>query len=191
MLWIFFFFCTRNHLLGFQQPILSFKLNTEADSVPMVDKPFSNEKSQRQAFAYLGIFLKKHLFIYFAAPGLRWCTQDVRSSLWHAGWFSCGMQTLNCGMWDLDLWPGIEPWPPTLGVRSLSYWTAWEVTTWNLTSPQILFTSVLCPHAEGDGWVGVKAGTVKWVFCLLNFTLWGGLFKSSFLNRCLLTWLKT
>ena len=100
------------------------------------------------------------------------------------------MQTLNRGMWDLVLWPGIELWPPALGVRSLSSWTAREVTTWNLTSPQILFTSVLCPHAEGDGWVGVKAGTVKWVFCLLNFTLRGGLFKSSFLNRCLLTWLK-
>ena len=28
----------------------------------------------------------------------------------------CSMPILNCGMGDLVPWPGIEPWPPTLGV---------------------------------------------------------------------------
>ena len=34
---------------------------------------------------------------------------------------------LSCGMWDLVPWPGIEPWPPTLGAQSLSQWTTREV----------------------------------------------------------------
>ena len=29
----------------------------------------------------------------------------------------------SCGMWDLVPWPGLEPWPPALGVQSLSYCT--------------------------------------------------------------------
>ena len=32
------------------------------------------------------------------------------------------MQTLSCSMWDLVPWPGIEPWPPAVGLRSLSHW---------------------------------------------------------------------
>ena len=28
------------------------------------------------------------------------------------GIFSCGIQPLRCGMWDLAPWPGIEPGPP-------------------------------------------------------------------------------
>ena len=43
------------------------------------------------------------------------------------GIFSCGIQTLGCGMWDLVPWPGIEPGPPALGARSLSHWTTREV----------------------------------------------------------------
>ena len=30
-------------------------------------------------------------------------------------------------MWNLVLWPGIEPWPSALGVQSLSQWTTREV----------------------------------------------------------------
>ena len=41
--------------------------------------------------------------------------------------FSCGMWTLSCSMWDLDLWPGIEPGPSALGALSLSHWTMREV----------------------------------------------------------------
>ena len=46
----------------------------------------------------------------------------------------CSMQDLHCCMWnlyiskrDLVSWPGIEPWPPALGVRSLSHLTTKEV----------------------------------------------------------------
>ena len=38
---------------------------------------------------------------------------------------ACGI--FSFGMWDLDLWPGIEPGPPALGVWSLSYRTSREV----------------------------------------------------------------
>ena len=46
-------------------------------------------------------FLKN---IYLAAPSLSW-----------------GIQTLNCSMWDLAPWPGIELEAPALGAPSLSY----------------------------------------------------------------------
>ena len=41
--------------------------------------------------------------------------------------FHCDMQTLNCGMWNLVPWAGIEPRTPELGVQGLSHWTAREV----------------------------------------------------------------
>ena len=31
------------------------------------------------------------------------------------GIFSCGTQTLSCGMWDLVPWPGIKPGAPCIG----------------------------------------------------------------------------
>ena len=37
------------------------------------------------------------------------------------------MPGLNCSMWDLIPWPGIEPGPPTLGAWSLSPWTSREI----------------------------------------------------------------
>ena len=47
--------------------------------------------------------------------------------------FSCGMRTLSWGMWDLVLWPGIEPGLPALGVQSPSHWTTRKVPqTWKL-----------------------------------------------------------
>ena len=53
-------------------------------------------------------FFKSYLFIiYLAAPGL--------SSA--AGSFTCGMQTLSCGMWDIVPLPGIEPWASCIGSR--------------------------------------------------------------------------
>ena len=56
--------------------------------------------------------------------------------MWHAvfsvfvaacGIFSCGKQTLSCGMWDPVPWSGIKPGPSALGVQSLSHWTTREV----------------------------------------------------------------
>ena len=50
-------------------------------------------------------YLKHFIFIYLAVPVL-----------------SCSMWTLTCGMWDLVLWPGIEPKPPALETGVLA-WT--------------------------------------------------------------------
>ena len=58
------------------------------------------------------------------------------SQLWHmgsliivavCGIFSCGMRILNCGIWDLAPWPGMESGPPALGAGTLSHWTTREV----------------------------------------------------------------
>ena len=37
------------------------------------------------------------------------------------------IQTLNCSIWDLVPWPGIEPGPPALRMKNLSHWTTREV----------------------------------------------------------------
>ena len=36
------------------------------------------------------------------------------------------MRTLNCSMWDLVPWPGIEPRVPALGAQSLTCWNTWK-----------------------------------------------------------------
>ena len=41
--------------------------------------------------------------------------------------FSCSMQTLSCGMWDLVPQPVIKLSSPALGVWNLSHWTTREV----------------------------------------------------------------
>ena len=63
------------------------------------------EHNQCQPEGNLIFYLKHFIFIYLAVPVL-----------------SCSMWTLTCGMWDLVLWPGIEPKPPALGDWSLSHW---------------------------------------------------------------------
>ena len=72
-----------------------------------------------------GFFL---IFIYLAAPGLIGHTRDLRFGV--RDLFSCGMQALSCGVWDLVPWPGIKPRPPALGARSLNHWTTREVPGW-------------------------------------------------------------
>ena len=37
------------------------------------------------------------------------------------GIFSCGMQIISCGMWNLVPWPGIKPRAPALGAESLNH----------------------------------------------------------------------
>ena len=59
-------------------------------------------------------------------------SRTIRATLWQVsavarGIFSCGMQTVNSGTWDLVPWSGMEPRAPALGVRSLSHWTTREV----------------------------------------------------------------
>ena len=76
---------------------------------------------------------KKKKFTYlFGCASLRCITQDLWSSFWYAGCFSCDLWILSCGMWDLVSWPGIEPGPPTLGAQSLSHWTTRKVSLSNL-----------------------------------------------------------
>ena len=72
-------------------------------------------------------FILKILFIYLTVPSLSWGMQVF--------YLCCGIQTLSFGMWDLVPWPGIEPGPPALGVKSLSHWTTREV-------PQLLCVCV-------------------------------------------------
>ena len=46
--------------------------------------------------------------------------------VWHSDFFFF----FSCGTWDLIPWPGIEPRPPAMGMRSLSHWTIREVLLW-------------------------------------------------------------
>ena len=58
----------------------------------------------KQSLCCILVFiLKKFFFYYFTMPGL------------------------SCSMWDLVLWPGIEPRLPVLGVWSFSHWITREV----------------------------------------------------------------
>ena len=66
----------------------------------------------------LALFAFSFLKLYLVAPGLSCGMQEV---------FSCSMQTLSCGMWDLVPRPGIKPRPPALGAWSLRHWTTREV----------------------------------------------------------------
>ena len=75
---------------------------------------------------------KKYFLVYLAVLGLSCSTQDLWSSLWYAGCFSCDVWILSCGMWDLVSWPGIVPGPPTMGAQSLSHWTTRKVSLSNL-----------------------------------------------------------
>ena len=50
----------------------------------------------------------------------------------------CSMRTLSWGMWDLVLWPGVEPQPPALGAWSVSHWTTREVPIYFLESTMYL-----------------------------------------------------
>ena len=114
MLWTCLFSCTRNHLLGFQKPILSFNLNS----------------------------LDLSLFSW-------WTSHPPMKSLRHS------------------LLSTLESDNPMGTIHQCGLPTHW-----------------------GGGWIGVKAGTVKWITFLLIFTLRGGLFRCNLLNRCLSTWFK-
>ena len=64
----------------------------------------------------ISFFLFKYLFVWL-------CQVFVTS----CGVFSCGMRTLNCYMWDIVPWPGIEPSTLALGAQSFSQQTTREV----------------------------------------------------------------
>ena len=65
---------------------------------------------------------------------------------------------LHCGILDLLLWPGIEPWPPTLGPWRPSHWATREVPTWHFwfLSPSIIFLRFT--HIETSYFIPSMAG---------------------------------
>ena len=64
--------------------------------------------------SFLKIFLKINLCIW-----LRWIS-DLWSKAWRIFDLCCGMQILNCSMWDLVLWPGFKPGPLPWDLRVLA-----------------------------------------------------------------------
>ena len=72
---------------------------------------------------------------------------------------------LNCSMWDLVLWPGIEPGSSALGVCSLSHWTTREVLVL-LFLPRFVSLGVsLSPFWD------LISSTIKWVWIWLSLSL--------------------
>ena len=57
--------------------------------------------------------------------------------------FCFAMQILNCSMWTLVPWPGIEPGPPALEAQNPNHWITREVPcSWAL-SPLLIRTPVM------------------------------------------------
>ena len=81
----------------------------------------------------ISFFLFKYLFIWLCQVLVTAC-----------GVFSCGMRTLNCCMWDLVPWPGIEPRTLALGAQSVSQWPTREV-------PQLSTSLSLLPAYRNVG----------------------------------------
>ena len=68
---------------------------------------------------------KTILFLFWGAVlGFSCSLQDLQSSLWHSGCFSCGI-------WNLVPWPGIKPGLPALGVQNLSLWATRKVLSYS------------------------------------------------------------
>ena len=60
--------------------------------------------------------------------------------------------SLSCSMQNLIPWPGIKPWPPALGARSLSYRTSREVPVcFLLKIPSCCLFVVNNPHPHPPG----------------------------------------
>ena len=71
------------------------------------------------------VFFKKYINLFI---WLCWVLLEV-----------CEIFNLCCILQDLVPWPGIELWPPALGVWILRYWTTWEgKSLWLKSSVQLL-----------------------------------------------------
>ena len=97
---------------------------------------------------HIHMYLCVCVCVFVAALGLSCISQDLRSLLQHSASlvaacevFSCDMQILSCGMWDLVPWPGIKPRTPAMGAESLSHWTTREVP---LPIYFVLYTCLMC-----------------------------------------------
>ena len=55
--------------------------------------------------------------------------------IWMCWVLVAACRIFSCSMWDLVLWPGINPGPPALGAQSLSHWTTRKVYPASLLKP--------------------------------------------------------
>lgn len=80
---------------------------------------------------------------------------------------SCSRWILNCGMWDLVPWPGIEPGPPALETWSLSHWEATphqgSPSKWSLSLGPHL-QAVFCTFMSNFIFVILFYFFLKWTF---------------------------
>jgi len=80
----------------------------------------------------LNVFCISLIIMFFILLMISRCSIIIFLNLYFIYLFGCTESWLqytgfSCGMWDLVLWPGIEPAPPTLGAWNLSHWTTREV----------------------------------------------------------------
>ena len=73
---------------------------------------------------------------------------------------SCSMWALNCCIWDLVPWPGIETGPPALGVQSLSHWTTGEVPWPDIESPVLFILCSILPSVQFSSVHSVMSGSL-------------------------------
>lgn len=67
------------------------------------------------------------LFSFFWLCQVLAATREVFIAAW--GSFSCNMRSLSCHMWDLVLWPELEPRPSVLAAQCFNHWTTKEVAS--------------------------------------------------------------
>ena len=75
---------------------------------------------------------------FFFFPSLIWL-HHVLVAIHGIFSLHCGIRIFSCSRWDLVLWPGVEPGPPSLTAWSFSHWTNREV-------PMLLLN--LCVHTQ-------------------------------------------
>lgn len=75
-------------------------------------------KISHPTFYFLSLSKYLFLFIYFAVLDLSCSMWDLQSSLQCSGSFSCTMQILGYGMWDLVPWWRTKFRIPALGVQN-------------------------------------------------------------------------
>ena len=80
-------------------------------------------------FLYCGFvcLFKKKIYIYMFVCFNIYICLFLHSFIWLSQVLVAARRVFSSSMWDLVLWPGIEPRPCALGVQSLSHWPTREV----------------------------------------------------------------
>ena len=99
------------------------KLQQKLDSILLIPVCVEFRVGKRVSYvcANVSVYKGSWLGVFFFFLNIYLFGFCSRSQLWYIG--SLVVQTLSCYMWDLFLWPGIEPEPPALGTWGLSHWT--------------------------------------------------------------------